>query len=143
MQLSDRERQIADLYRARYQSFVHVAWGITRDEQAAVDAVQEGFARALTRLNGYRGEGTLEAWVWPIVLTQLETSPGRNGASRLSGSPISRMTVLSLRSGDSTPRSKLPWLGFPSGSGWRCSCGTTPTLTTKSSHKSWESRSEP
>ena len=62
------EAQIAALYRQRYRAFVHVALGITGDEHSAVDAVQDGFARALSRLSDYRGDGSLEAWVWPIVL---------------------------------------------------------------------------
>ena len=41
--------------------------------EAAHDAVQEGFARALGASRGYAGRGSLEGWVWRIVLrTALE-----------------------------------------------------------------------
>jgi RNA polymerase sigma factor (sigma-70 family) len=56
------------LYRTRYREFLRVATAVAGDESAGHDAVQEGFARALKSARSYRGEGTLEAWVWPIVL---------------------------------------------------------------------------
>jgi RNA polymerase sigma-70 factor, ECF subfamily len=34
----------------------------------AGDVVQEAFARAWSRRDSYRGEGSLEAWVWRIAL---------------------------------------------------------------------------
>ena len=41
--------------------------------EAARDAVQEGFARALRSSGQYSGRGSLEGWVWRIVLrTALE-----------------------------------------------------------------------
>ena len=39
-----------------------------RDGDAALDVVQDGFARALRSADDHRGEGTVEAWVWRIVL---------------------------------------------------------------------------
>lgn len=41
---------------------------VCRDREVARDAVQEAFAVALTRRRQYRGEGSLEAWVWKIAL---------------------------------------------------------------------------
>ena len=41
---------------------------LLRDGEAALDVVQEGFALALRRRSSFRGEGTLEAWLWRIVL---------------------------------------------------------------------------
>jgi RNA polymerase sigma-70 factor, ECF subfamily len=44
--------------------------------------VQETFARALRKRRGFRGEGSLEAWVWRIALrTAREYVRGRPGAS--------------------------------------------------------------
>jgi RNA polymerase sigma-70 factor (ECF subfamily) len=56
------------LYRARYRHFLRVALLITRDEDGAHEAVQEGFAAAIRFRRSYRGEGTLEAWVWRAVV---------------------------------------------------------------------------
>jgi RNA polymerase sigma factor (sigma-70 family) len=58
--------EIEGVYEHRYASFRHAAAAIVGDEQAH-DAVQEGFARALTRRKQFRG-GSLEAWIWRIVV---------------------------------------------------------------------------
>lgn len=60
--------ELEKLYRRRYESFVRVALAVVGDEAEARDAVQEGFARALKGLDGFRGEGSLEGWVWRTVL---------------------------------------------------------------------------
>lgn len=60
--------EIESLYQARYSRFVRVATAILRDEERAVDAVQEAFASALRDRTGFRGDGPLEAWVWRIVV---------------------------------------------------------------------------
>jgi RNA polymerase sigma factor (sigma-70 family) len=56
------------LYRTRYGAFVRVAAAIAGGEARGADAVQDGFVRALTSRAAFRGEGTLEAWVWRIVV---------------------------------------------------------------------------
>ena len=56
------------LYQERYDRFLRVALGIVRDPAAAHDAVQDGFARALAALGSYDGRGSLEGWVWRIVV---------------------------------------------------------------------------
>jgi RNA polymerase sigma factor (sigma-70 family) len=72
----EKKRLIGELevlYRARYRQFLRVAAAITGDEPAGHDAVQEGFARALKSARTFRGEGTAEAWVWPIVINAART----------------------------------------------------------------------
>jgi RNA polymerase sigma factor (sigma-70 family) len=70
---------VADLeriYRERFGAFVRVAHGITRDRESAVDAVQETFASALQHRRSYRGEGSLEAWLWrSLVNNALQNKP--------------------------------------------------------------------
>jgi RNA polymerase sigma-70 factor, ECF subfamily len=61
------------LYRERFYEFVRVATAIVGDETAAVDVVQEAFARALSALPTYRGEGPLAAWVWRILINNART----------------------------------------------------------------------
>jgi RNA polymerase sigma-70 factor (ECF subfamily) len=56
------------IYRRRFHQFVRVAQAITRSREAAVDAVQEGFASTLRNRASYRGAGPLEAWVWRVVV---------------------------------------------------------------------------
>jgi RNA polymerase sigma-70 factor (ECF subfamily) len=62
------ERALEHLYRNRYARFESVLTTITGDRETARDAVQEAFALALARRRQYRGEGSLEAWVWKIAL---------------------------------------------------------------------------
>ena len=57
------------MYEQRYASFRRAVAAIVGDEHRAHDAVQEGFARALLRRKQFRG-GSLEAWIWRIVVRQ-------------------------------------------------------------------------
>jgi RNA polymerase sigma-70 factor (ECF subfamily) len=64
---------IEELYRARYTRFRNGVAPVTGSYETAHDAVQEGFARALRAGRQYAGRGSLEGWVWRIVLrTALE-----------------------------------------------------------------------
>jgi len=68
-------RELEVLYRNRYRQFLRVAIAIVGEESAAHDVVQEGFARAIKSAGSYRGEGTLEAWLWQIVLNVARATP--------------------------------------------------------------------
>jgi RNA polymerase sigma-70 factor (ECF subfamily) len=56
------------LYRARLQEFRRVAAAIAGDRELGCDAVQEAFAKAVRSAGRFNGSGTLEAWVWRIVV---------------------------------------------------------------------------
>jgi RNA polymerase sigma factor (sigma-70 family) len=60
--------QLEELYRRRYAVFRHAVAGYLGCAEGAHDAVQEGFARAYARRETFRGEGSLEGWVYRIVL---------------------------------------------------------------------------
>lgn len=60
--------QLEALYRAKLPEFRRVAAAIAGDRELGCDAVQEAFARAVRRRRSYLGSGTLEAWVWRIVV---------------------------------------------------------------------------
>jgi RNA polymerase sigma-70 factor (ECF subfamily) len=65
--------EIERLYRDRYVRFRNGVAPVAGGYEAARDAVQEGFARALRSTHQYSGRGSLEGWVWRIVLrTALE-----------------------------------------------------------------------
>ena len=69
---------IERLYRERFVRFRNGVAPVTGSYDAARDVVQEGFARALRARSQYRAEGSLEGWVWRIVLrTALEERAGR------------------------------------------------------------------
>lgn len=56
------------LYRSRYTSFCRAAAAITDSREAGRDAVHDAFVEAVRKRSSFRGDGTLEAWVWPIVV---------------------------------------------------------------------------
>jgi RNA polymerase sigma factor (sigma-70 family) len=58
---------IERVYRERYAVYLGAAAGIVGSRERAADAVQEGFARALQHAGGFRA-GSLEAWIWRIVI---------------------------------------------------------------------------
>ena len=80
--MDERWRAIEDLYRRRYRAFRYGAAAVTGDLGLAHDAVQEGFSRALARRSSYRG-GSLEAWVWRIVLRAALDDRRRRGRELL------------------------------------------------------------
>jgi RNA polymerase sigma-70 factor (ECF subfamily) len=59
---------IEDLYRRQYRRFLRVAIAVVGSNDAAADAVQEGFARALRERHSLRSADALGAWVWRMVL---------------------------------------------------------------------------
>jgi DNA-directed RNA polymerase specialized sigma24 family protein len=70
------------LYRERLGDFTRAATAIAGDEESGRDAVQEAFAKALRKRRRFRGEGTLEAWVWRIVVNAARDA-GRRGRRKL------------------------------------------------------------
>lgn len=60
--------EIEAIYRERFRAFLFSATALLGDGEAALDVVQDGFALALRRRESYRREGSLEAWLWRIVL---------------------------------------------------------------------------
>jgi DNA-directed RNA polymerase specialized sigma24 family protein len=72
--LSELER----VYVEGLPAFRRVAAAITGDREAGRDAVQEAFAIAVRKRRSYRAEGTVEAWVWQIVVNSARVSRRRS-----------------------------------------------------------------
>jgi RNA polymerase sigma factor (sigma-70 family) len=68
------------LYRLRLPEFRRVATAIAGDRELGCDAVQEAFARAVRKRRSFRGRGTLEAWVWRIVVNAARDARRRRPA---------------------------------------------------------------
>lgn len=66
--MDSRSRALEDVYRRRYRGFRNAVASIVGDYDTAQDVVQEAFARALAHCHSFRGDGTLEAWVWQIAV---------------------------------------------------------------------------
>jgi RNA polymerase sigma-70 factor (ECF subfamily) len=64
----DRLAEIEDLYRTRFRHFLRVAIAITGRPALALEAVQDAFGDAIRSRNTFRGEGSLEAWIWRLVV---------------------------------------------------------------------------
>ena len=62
--------EIEAVYRGRFDAFVRTATAISGDADTGRDAVQDAFAAAVRERVKFRGEGTLEAWIWPIVVNK-------------------------------------------------------------------------
>jgi DNA-directed RNA polymerase specialized sigma24 family protein len=84
--------ELEALYRNRLPEFRRVAAAIAGDRELGRDAVQEAFATAVRKRRSYRGDGTVEAWVWRIVVnaardarrrrsTPEPSAPSVNGSS--------------------------------------------------------------
>ena len=75
------ESDLEQLYRRRQAAFQVMLASVTGSVESARDVVQEAFAQALRDLNGFRGEGPLEAWVWRIAF---RVAIGSTGSRELS-----------------------------------------------------------
>lgn len=64
---------LEELYRDRYGRFLRLALAMTGSRDAAADAVQEAFARALRYRHEIRGDDALEAWIYRIVINASRT----------------------------------------------------------------------
>lgn len=62
--------QIDAIYREHLADFRRVAAAIVGDDGRGSDAVQEAFGNALRKRRSFRGEGSLEAWLWRLVVNQ-------------------------------------------------------------------------
>ena len=64
------EGEIERIYRDRYSAFLRVAVAILRDEQLGEEAVHDAFVRALRHRRGFSGRGSVEGWLFRIVVNE-------------------------------------------------------------------------
>jgi RNA polymerase sigma-70 factor (ECF subfamily) len=74
-----RAREIEELYGRRYLAFRNTLATVTGSYESARDVVQEAFAQALRKRRQFRGDGSLEAWVWRIAF---RLALGERGGNR-------------------------------------------------------------
>lgn len=60
--------ELEAFYRGNLAELRRVATAIAGDRELGCDAVQEAFARAVRKRRSFRGTGSLDAWVWRIVV---------------------------------------------------------------------------
>ena len=74
---SDRDDGLAAIeavYRERFAGLVRLARAVTGEEQAALDAVHEGFVRAVRYRRGLRDHESVAGWISRIVLNEARRS---------------------------------------------------------------------
>jgi RNA polymerase sigma factor (sigma-70 family) len=62
-----RLAELEEVYRLRYRAFLRFALALLGERELARDAVQETFARAVRARVGFRGESSLEAWLYRML----------------------------------------------------------------------------
>ena len=76
--MSPDVEEIEELYRRCYRRFRDGVAPVVGSHDAAHDVVQEAFARAVADREKFRGEGSLEGWIWRIAF-RLALRARRNG----------------------------------------------------------------
>lgn len=98
--MSGRRASVADsatisaLYERQFRAFVAGAYAVVGEPETARDVVQEAFARALRERRGFRGDGSLEAWLWRIVVNVARDAARRSRFADLSADELGELAVL-------------------------------------------------
>ena len=61
--------EIEVLYRTQFAGFLRVATAIVGNPESGRDAVHDAFLAVVRNRRQYRGEGSVEAWIWRAVIT--------------------------------------------------------------------------
>jgi RNA polymerase sigma-70 factor (ECF subfamily) len=79
---------IEGTYRSYLPEFRRAAAAITGDRELACDAVQDAFAHAVRLRAEFRGEGSINGWIWRIVVnTSLSRARARKPTTPLADDP--------------------------------------------------------
>ena len=89
------------MYRERFGPFVRLATAITGDEQAALDAVHDGFVRAVRYRSGLRDSESAPGWVCRIVVN--EARKRRSAERRYVPTPVEELDLPEAVNGHRDP----------------------------------------
>jgi RNA polymerase sigma-70 factor (ECF subfamily) len=88
------DTDLEELYRRRQGAFQVMLASVTGSVESARDVVQEAFARALQKQDDFRGDGSLEAWVWRIAF---RVAVGSTGSQELAAQEIPSTVLVEER----------------------------------------------
>jgi RNA polymerase sigma-70 factor (ECF subfamily) len=71
-----------ELVRRHHASAFRVALGILKDEDAAADAAQDAFIKAIRGLDGFRGEASFRTWLLSIAANEARGLLRKTGRRR-------------------------------------------------------------
>jgi len=75
--------ELERVYRAEFKALLRTATAYLGDVEVAREAVQEGVANAIRNRRSFRGEGTLEAWLWKVVLNAIRSAHRERAHTRM------------------------------------------------------------
>jgi RNA polymerase sigma-70 factor (ECF subfamily) len=78
--------ELRHVYEKRLAELRRVAAAIVGDRELAADVVQDAFVRAVRQRRSFAGRGSLDAWVWRIVVNTARDT--RAGLQRIDGEPV-------------------------------------------------------
>jgi DNA-directed RNA polymerase specialized sigma24 family protein len=96
--------ELEELYRARRPDFCRAAAAIAGDRSLGEDAVQEAFAKAVRKRRSFKGRGSVEAWVWRIVVNAARDARRRSPR-------VARVRAVAAR-GETTPNGEVAIVPF-------------------------------
>src|SRR5262249_5093043 len=74
--------EIESIYRTKLPEFRRVARAVLGDPERARDAVQDGFVRAVRDRAAFRGDASLDGWVWGCVMNAIRDAGRTLGKQR-------------------------------------------------------------
>jgi RNA polymerase sigma factor (sigma-70 family) len=77
--------ELETFYRDRFRAFASLATAVVGSPTDAHDVVQDAFVTAVRKRRTFRGDGSLEAWVWRIVLNKARDARRRQRPSAAAG----------------------------------------------------------
>src|SRR5271154_3649532 len=98
---------LQELFRRYHQPAYRVAYRLLGNEADALDAVQEGFVKALTHLEGFQGRSSFKTWLLRVVSNaalDLGRQRGRRETMSLDAAEASDLTRGQLTDDDSSAR---------------------------------------
>src|SRR5438094_816644 len=98
---------LEELFRRYRQPAYRVAYRLLGNEADALDAVQEGFVKALTHLTGFQGRSSFKTWLLRVVSNaalDLGRQRGRRETVSLDASPGGEPIHAQLLTGDEAGR---------------------------------------